>query len=339
MRFESSFACLCAAALGLGAAGCAGPALLREARAPLTSLPAASAEDPRVRATVEAIVLRNNALAWSRDAEWDEYVIRIRSLSSEPLEIRGVAIFDALDHRLESRSERNELVDGTRETELRYEKSGKVVRTAAASGWAVSGAVVGGAAVAAGATAPGILVGGAATLAVAVPIALGVGLAFAGAGVKRVIDNAQVQGEIKRRASLLPVTLQPGAETRLDMFFPSAPLSSHAEVVYADRRGEHRLDIGTREALQELEWEAPPTLVSRVDPEFPDRARRMGLREGYVIAHLTLDRKGHVRDVRIERSVPPFAFEQEAHRALRWWTYSEGRNDGRAVEVRLDFKR
>ena len=127
MRLTRPFlACVLAVAC-VSLAGCGGAALLREAR-PLESFTSlAAGRDERIVASIEAVIVPHGAGAWAGNAEWDEYLIRIRSLSDERVEIRGIAIFDALDHRIEPRSDRGDLVDGTRETERRYEQAGKVV--------------------------------------------------------------------------------------------------------------------------------------------------------------------------------------------------------------------
>ena len=310
-------------------AGCGGAALLKEARPLESSKPLAEAKDERIRVSIETVILGNGPGSWARDADWDEYLIRIRAHSDEPVEIREIAIFDALDHRIEPGSNRADLVDAARETERRYEQSGKFVRAAEGNAWVAAGAVYGGGAVLASATAP--LAGGAAFV-VAAPLAVGVGVALAGAGIVRLVNNSQVNSEIQRRRTTLPVALPRGAEASVDLFFPATPLSGRTQVVYVDRHGEHRLDIDTREALIELD--PPPRFVSGRGPEFP-----FGAGQGYVRAKLTLDRQGKVQRVDVIESAPLGVFDEEARRTLRWWAYTAGRQDGRTVEVKLEFKR
>ena len=224
-------------------AGCGGSALLKEVQPLESSKPVAEGKDDRIHAVIDTVILRNGAGAWARDAEWHEYLIRIRALSDESLEIREVAIFDALDHRIEPRSDRGQLVDGTREMERRYEQSGKVVpkrgtpRIAASVAQAIFSGPVG---------------------------LLAVGVALPIYGVARLAENAQIDSEIQRRRTTLPVALPSGAEASVDLFFPTTPQSARTQVVYADRHGEHRLDIDTRQALAERQ-PPPPTLVSRVE--------------------------------------------------------------------------
>ena len=321
-------------------AGCGSTKLLKEALPFESSKPLAEAKDERVFASIETVIFRNGPGAWARDAEWDEYLIRIRALSDEPVEIREIAIFDALDQRIGTRSDRGDLVDGTREIERRYAESGQMVRAHGGNGWVGAGVgVVGGASVAA-ATAPAGFAG-LATVGAAAIVATGVGVVFAGAGVMRLVNNAEVNSEIKRRQTTLPVALPRGADASFDLFFPITPRSGRTQVVYANRYGEHLLDIDTHQALMKLELQVdpPPVVLSRCDPKFPDLARRQGIDRGYVIANLTLDRRGQVIGVDVIESVPLGVFTQEARRSFPLWTYSEGRFNGRTVEARLEFKR
>ena len=310
-------------------AGCGGPALLRQAQPLESSRPLAEGKDERILASIETVILRNGPGAWARDAEWDEYLIRIRALSDEPVEIRELAIFDTLDHRIESHPDRGELVDGTRETERRYRQSGELVRARMSNGWVSAGVILAGTAV--------FLGNGAAAIA-AVANVVGVS---AGANDTRLMNNAESKREIKRRATTFPVALPRDAEASVDLFFPITPRSRRTQVVYADRHGEHRLDIDTRKALAELELQVdpPPTVVSRQDPRFPDHARRQGIDRGYVIANLALDRHGHVQGVEVIESVPRGVFTPEARRTFGGWIYNEGRHDSRIVEATLEFKR
>ncbi len=322
-------------------AGCGGAALLKEARPLESSKAVATAQDERVFASIDRVILRNGPGAWARDAEWDEYLIRIRAHSGESVEIRQIAIFDALDQGIETRADRSDLVNGTRETERRYAESGRLVRTDGVNGWVAAGVGVAGASTLALAAAPPMLAGGGAVLLVAAPVLLVTGAAFAGAGIVRLVNNAEVNGEIKRRQSTLPLALPGGGEASMDLFFPMTPLSGRARITYADRQGEHRLDIDTRQALIDLDLESnpPPTIVSRSDPYFPDEARREGITGGYVKARLTLDGRGRVQTVDIVDSKPPRVFEREARRNFRDWIYTGSRRDSRTVEATLEFKR
>lgn len=322
-------------------AGCTYAAALGEVQLLESSRPLTKANDGRIHASIDRVILRNAPDAWVQDAEWDEYRIQIRALSDEPVEIREIAIFDAFEHRIASRTNRGELVDGAREIELRYKQSGELVRGHRSNGWVTVGVILvaAGVAMAAGsAPSNGFLAGGSAP---AAGLALAGGLLLADAGAASLANNAKVNSEIKRRTTTLPVSLPRETETSVDLFFPLTPQSRRTEIVYADRQGEHRLNIDTRQALKELELqvEPPPTIVSRPDSKFPDLARRQGVEQGYVIANLTLDKHGGVIGVDVIESVPLGVFTNEARKNFKVWMFNEGRHDSRMVEAKLEFKR
>ena len=316
-------------------AECACAATLGEAQLLESSRPLAEGNDGRIHASIDRVILRNAPEAWVRDAEWDEYLIRIRALSDAPVEIREIAIFDALGQRIESRSDRGELVDGTRETERRYRQSEELLRARASNGWVTAGVIIAASALLMGRGSRGIEGAGWGTIGAAA------GVALAGVAVTGAVNNAEVNNEIQRRRTPLPIALPSGAEASVDLFFPISPRSGRTQIVYADRHGEHRLDIDTRQALKELELEVepPPTVASRPDLKFPDLARRQGIDRGYVIANLTLDRHGYVIGIDVIESVPPNAFTNEARKNFKLWTFNEGRHDSRMVEAKLEFKR
>jgi TonB family protein len=339
--YSALLVCILAAA-SVTLAGCGGTAMLRESQPLESSGTVAEAKDERVLASIDAVILRNGTGAWARDAEWDEYLIRIHSLSDEPVEVREIAIFDALDYRIEARADRGALVDGTREIERRYAQSGKLVKASGGNGWVVGAGVVGVAGLASAAAysaAPSFA--GVAAAGAAITVVAGAGVVFAGTGLVRMVNNAEVNREIKRRQTALPVPVPRGAGTSIDLFFPLTPLSGRTQVIYVDRHGEHRLDIDTRQALMDLELklDPPPTVITRHDPKFPGDAHRAGIEHGYVTARLTLDRQGRVQAVDITESVPLGVFTHEARRTFSLWTFSAGRADDRTVEATLEFKR
>lgn len=62
-----------------------------------------------------------------------------------------------------------------------------------------------------------------------------------------------------------------------------------------------------------------PTLIERVDPEYPPLALRARV-QGVVVLETVVDRQGRVEDVRVLRSIP--LLDQAAITAVRQWRYS-----------------
>ena len=73
----------------------------------------------------------------------------------------------------------------------------------------------------------------------------------------------------------------------------------------------------------------PALLMSRVDPQYPEAARRTGV-EGTVILDATIDETGHVTQVAIKRGLP-LGISEAAAAAVRHWKYKPAR--GRAGPV------
>ncbi len=74
----------------------------------------------------------------------------------------------------------------------------------------------------------------------------------------------------------------------------------------------------------------PPKLTQKVDPVYPEAARKAGI-EGIVILEARIDVKGRVKNVRVLRSVP--ALDQAAIDALRQWVYTPLLIDGQPKEA------
>ncbi len=219
--------------------------------------PLASASDERISVTLDWVIVRNNAGSWAKNADWDEYLFRVRNASSEVIEVTGVAVFDSLGARLEPGARRKELVKASKKTHKRYKEASTKVRAGFggiglfAAGTAVT--VVG--ATAAIAVAEASILAGGASAGSAGAIAGGImlaGPAIAVGGMIRAGNNSKVDKEIVRRHSEFPVSLPAGEEKLLDVFFPLAPSPTHLEVTYRDLSGENILNVDLDEALRGL---------------------------------------------------------------------------------------
>ena len=136
---------------------------------------------------------------------------------------------DSLENRVDRRANRHQLVKGSKDNARRYRDSGLTVKAGAGAGdLLVAGAAVTavGVAVASSAvytTAYGaVWTGGVATgAATAATGLLLLGPALAVGGIFRGINNSRVDDEIQLWRTVLPITVSPGQELPLDVFFPS----------------------------------------------------------------------------------------------------------------------
>jgi len=76
-----------------------------------------------------------------------------------------------------------------------------------------------------------------------------------------------------------------------------------------------------------------PVLLQRVEPGYPEAARRARL-EGTVVLEAVITASGAVQEIRLLRSVNPL-LDDAAERAVRQWRYRPATLNGRAVPVYL----
>ncbi|HCS48939.1 MAG TPA: hypothetical protein DIW61_12050 [Candidatus Aminicenantes bacterium] len=81
-----------------------------------------------------------------------------------------------------------------------------------------------------------------------------------------------------------------------------------------------------------------PTLLKKVDPVYPEAARKAGI-QGVVLLEATTDEQGNVVKVRVQKSIPEL--DQAAIEALRQWKYEpfiiEGKPKGVVFTVTVRF--
>jgi protein TonB len=77
----------------------------------------------------------------------------------------------------------------------------------------------------------------------------------------------------------------------------------------------------------------PPQLINRVEPSYPEAARKARM-EGVVILEAIITAAGNVEEVRVLKSVNPL-LDSAAQRAVTAWKYRPATLNGRAVRVYL----
>lgn len=244
--------------------GCGGTKMLKETQPLQTMQPLASVSDHQVEATLDWVIVRDGPGTWARNADWDEYLLRVGNQSTRPVKVVRLTVVDSLDTRVEPQFGRKQLVKNSKQTARRYKKSGIKVK----AGRGVGTLLVAGAAVtvvgvgAASATAASILsaMGGGAAVSSAGAAASGLlllGPALAVGGIVRGVNNSKVNKEIELRQTLLPLDIPANGELGLTVFFPLAPSPKIVELVYVDETGEHSLIIDTSDALDGLHITQP----------------------------------------------------------------------------------
>jgi TonB family protein len=92
-------------------------------------------------------------------------------------------------------------------------------------------------------------------------------------------------------------------------------------------------DQGTAPTSQEMQVDEFPKVVKRVDPVYPEIARKAGI-EGTVYVQVTVDTTGRVADAKAVKSDDD-VLNEAAVQAARQWTFSPGMKDGKKLNIVL----
>lgn len=227
---------------------CGGSKVLKEPESFNATEPLAVASDQTLSVALDWVIVRDGPGTWARKADWDEYLLRVRNDSDQPVRITRMTVIDSLDEPAESQSGRKQLVKSSKKTVSRYKKSGMKVQ---------AGSGIGAVGVATAAASGTVMALGTATYGIAAaPAALGASLVLAPVlavgGVVRGVNQSKVNKQIELRQTALPLDLAPREEQTLDIFFPIAPSPIKVELTYTSASGEQRLEIDTRTALDGL---------------------------------------------------------------------------------------
>ena len=239
-------------------AGCGGTKVLKESQPIQTTKPLAAASDQQVSATLDWVIVRDGPGTWAKNADWDEYLLRVNNQSEQSIQVTRLLVVDSLDTRIESQPGRKQLVKSSKKTAKRYKKSRvKVKAGMGVGGLLASGAAVTVAGVGIGMATMGPVFAASAGAGAAVAAGLLLGPALAVGGVVRGVNNSKVNTQIEQRQTVLPLEIPASEELGLDVFFPLAPSPKRVELVYTDATGEHSLVIDTSTALDGLHIDAP----------------------------------------------------------------------------------
>ena len=236
--------------------GCGGTKVLKESQPMQITQPLGVASDRQKTATLDWVIIRDGPGTWAKNADWDEYLLRVSNQSEQPITVTRIIVVDSLDTQIAPGPGRKQLVKSSKDTVRRYKGSGIKVKagrgggTMLIAGAAVTTVGVGAAAAAGyGAAMSGTAAG---TAGAAAGGLLLLGPALAVGGIVRSVNNSKVNKEIELRQTTLPVEIPANEEIGLDVFFPLAPSPKRVELTYTDGAGEHVLIIDTSVALDGL---------------------------------------------------------------------------------------
>ncbi len=229
--------------------GCGGSKVLKEPKPLVVTQSLATASDQRLSATLDWVIVRDGPGTWAKNVDWDEYLVRVRNLSDESIQVTNITVLDSLGTWIESRENRTQLVKGTKQTKRRYKGEGLKVKAGAGAGTLLAAGAVTAAVGSAAVASAGILsttgAAGATGGLILIPV-------FAVGGVMRGVNNSRINKQIESRQTLLPIVLQEQEQKSFNIFFPLSPSPRQIEFSYADSQGDHTLIIDTRAALDGL---------------------------------------------------------------------------------------
>ncbi len=237
---------LAVAALLAGLAGCGGAKVLKEARPLAADDALVSGSDERVSVSLDWVIVRDGPGTWSRNADWDEYLLTVRNVSDKAVAVTAVSVTDSSDSRHGSVANRKKLVKASRQTARRYRGEGIKVKAGLGGGALV---VAGGLSASVGAGAGAAAVYGSGAVVGATAGALVLAPVLVVGGVVKGVNNSKVNQVIETRQTSLPLQIEPGSARALDMFFPIAPSPVDVRIDYTDATGEHVLILDTSAAL------------------------------------------------------------------------------------------
>lgn len=236
--------------------GCGGSKVLKESEPLVLTQSLAAASDERLSVTLEWVIVRDGPGTWAKNADWDEYLVKISNQSKQPIQVTELIVVDSLNTRVESLPDRKQLVKKSKKTARRYKKLG--IRVEAGSGntkiLAVAGATAGGMLIGATTAGGGAILGPGVAAAAAGVLVLAPALAIG--GIIRGVNHSAVNKQIEQRQTLLPIDVPAGDELMLDVFFPLAPSPGTVELAYSDATGQHIIVIDTSAALNGLHIES-----------------------------------------------------------------------------------
>ena len=251
-NFKSISLIILAAAL---LSACGGTKMLKEPVPMEIDGSLAVSGNDQVEVVLDWVTVRDGPGTWAKNADWDEYQLRVTNHGSDAITLTDVQVFDSLGYAAEPMDRRKDLVKGSKQTVKRYDKVADLkVKAGANAGLMAAGGVAifaAGSAAAYTAAYAAVMTGGTAAGG-AVMLASGAVLAapaLVGVGIARAVNNGKVDKEIQARSVALPLVVEPGETADLTLFFPLAPSPEKIRVAYEANGMQSEFDLTTADEL------------------------------------------------------------------------------------------
>ena len=239
--------------------GCVGTKLLDDP----TLLPErnslATVRDAVMAATLDWVIVRDGPGTWAKNADWDEYLLRLENRSTTNLRITEVYVEDSMGIKVFPGEDRKRLIAGSKQGAERYKDAD--IKVKAGTGTAVMAAAVMGTTLVGGSVVGlGLAYSSLASL-LGISTSFGAVVTTAGAGLvlvgpAMVIRNRRNQRKVDARIqdirSRIPFPVEAGMVKRAALFFPISPSPRHIVISYRQGESIQTLRLETRESLAGL---------------------------------------------------------------------------------------
>lgn len=249
-----------------------GAKIVKDAPPPPMDRVIAEAASPHARAQVAWVLVSEGPGSWAEEAVWDEYLIRVRNTSAAPLEVVGAVVQDSSGHDAAPLASRKELIQASKATARRYKEQGVSVYAGLGGASMVK---LGAGSVAAGIAYPSLVAGSWTTVGVTLGLVV-TGPVLGTIGFVRASRARKMDKRIHARQTPLPLTIPPGEEVVLDLFFPIMPAPNSVTIGYRQDGVENAVAIDTRQALAGLHLPPPDAAKEAPRKVAPDAAPGSG---------------------------------------------------------------
>lgn len=113
---------------------------------------------------------------------------------------------------------------------------------------------------------------------------------------------------------------------------PSGPTTLELPVMDA---GPISVDLGPGNIFSVGQLDAPLTILARIPPLYPLRAKRRGI-EGWVKVKFLVDETGNVSEIKIIDARPSGIFEKSVERCVSGWRFKPGTVGGMPVKTTVE---
>jgi TonB family protein len=242
-------------ALALATAGCASK-MIQEARVtePVRLEVATAAEAP-VRISIEGLIGPNSPGSWTRDAQWEEYVVRIANAGPEPVAVDRIE----LESLLPQPAVHTPSLDALRtQTGVNLRWLGSAAGVAAAAGYtafAASGALF---------LSGSFTAAGTAFAAIGPAAAAGAVVYAVANAQQESADNRAIQERLLARAVAVPRALAPGEAASGSAFFAASPGPKRLVVHFhhGETKGSAWVDVTTLAGIAIASCGSPEAAVA-----------------------------------------------------------------------------